>query len=395
MEELNNKQRRRIVIKVGTSSLIKADTGVIHLSQLAKICEQITELQKSNEFQCAIVTSGAVGAGMLQLGIKEKPKELQKRQALAAIGQAHLMHYYEDMFATLGVKTAQVLLTLENLTQKSQYNRAMNTFSSLFDYNVVPIVNENDTVAIEELRFGDNDTLSAHVASLISAEYLFLLTDVDGLYTSNPMKDPNARRIQVVDDINKLMSKVDVASGAGSAGGTGGMVTKLTAARIASAAGCKTVIGKSTEMEKIIDCALGLRAGDNNNNKEYTLFLAAADAAKGKKRWMLSLPVKDRVRVNKEGEEDIKSGEPLLVKNVLVGDASNNNNNNNSFKVQDCIIVEDEEGREIARAIVNYSAEDLNQQNLRLSDAEEEFVHTSNLCVTHFNEEYRSVSRNN
>ena len=172
-------------------------------------------------------------------------------------------------------------------------------------------------------------------------------------------------------------------------------MTKLTAARIASAAGCKTVIGKSTEMEKIIDFALGLRAGDNNNNKEYTLFLAAADAAKGKKRWMLSLPVKDRVRVNKEGEEDIKSGEPLLVKNVLVGDASNNNNNNNSFKVQDCIIVEDEEGREIARAIVNYSAEDLNQQNLRLSDAEEEFVHTSNLCVTHFNEEYRSVSRNN
>ena len=337
------------------------------------------------------MTSGAVGAGMLQLGIKEKPKELQKRQALAAIGQAHLMHYYEDMFATLGVKTAQVLLTLENLTQKSQYNRAMNTFSSLFDYDVVPIVNENDTVAIEELRFGDNDTLSAHVASLISAEYLFLLTDVDGLYTSNPMKDPNARRIQVVDDINKLMSEVDVASGAGSAGGTGGMVTKLTAARIASAAGCKTVIGKSTEMEKIIDCALGLRAGGNSDNKEYTLFLAAADAAKGKKRWMLSLPVKDRVRVNKEGEEDIKSGEPLLVKNVLVDDASNTI----SFKVQDCIIVEDEEGREIARAIVNYSAEDLNQQNLRLSDAEEEFVHTSNLCVTHFNEEHRSVSRNN
>ena len=129
-------------------------------------------------------------------------------------------------------KTAQVLLTLENLSQKSQYNRAMNTFfSSLFDYDVVPIVNENDTVAIEELRFGDNDTLSAHVASLISAEYLFLFTDVDGLYSSNPMKDPNAKRIQVVDDINKLMSEVDVASGAGSAGGTGGMVTKLTAAR--------------------------------------------------------------------------------------------------------------------------------------------------------------------
>ncbi|CAL6276280.1 unnamed protein product [Bathycoccus prasinos] len=363
MDTNNNtkkKNKRRIVIKVGTSSLIKADTGVIHLSQLAKICEQITELQKSSEFQCAIVTSGAVGAGMLQLGIKEKPKELQKRQALAAIGQAHLMHYYEDMFATLGVKTAQVLLTLENLSQKSQYSRAMNTFSSLFDYDVVPIVNENDTVAVEELRFGDNDTLSAHVASLISAEYLFLFTDVDGLYTSNPMKDPNAKRIQVVDDINKLMSEVDVASGAGSAGGTGGMVTKLTAARIASAAGCKTVIGKSTDMEKIVECALGLNGGKGGgevtpslNSKEYTLFLAAADAAKGKKRWMLSVPVKDHVRVNKEGEEDIKSGEPLLVKNVLVSDSNGTkSSSSNGYKVQDCIIVEDEEGREIARAIV-------------------------------------------
>ena len=301
-----------------------------------------------------------------------------------------------------GSENAQVLLTLENLSQKSQYNRAMNTFSSLFDYDVVPIVNENDTVAVEELRFGDNDTLSAHVASLISAEYLFLFTDVDGLYTSNPMKDPNAKRIQVVDDINKLMSEVDVASGAGSAGGTGGMVTKLTAARIASAAGCKTVIGKSTDMEKIVECALGLNVGKGGgevtpslNSKEYTLFLAAMDAAKGKKRWMLSVPVKDRVRVNKEGEEDIKSGEPLLVKNVLVSDSNGTKSSSNSYKVQDCIIVEDEEGREIARAIVNYSAEDLAHHNLRVSDAEEEFVHSSNLCVTHFNEEYRSVSRNN
>ena len=291
--------------------------------------------------------------------------------------------------AAIGVKTAQVLLTLENLSQKSQYNRAMNTFSSLFDYDVVPIVNENDTVAVEELRFGDNDTLSAHVASLISAEYLFLFTDVDGLYSSNPMKDPNAKRIQVVDDINKLMSEVDVASGAGSAGGTGGMLTKLTAARIASAAGCKTVIGRSTEMKKVVECALGLNGVNPHEKKEYTLFLAAMDAAKGKKRWMLSVPVKDRVRVNKEGEEDIKSGEPLLVKNVLVGD-----NSGKSFKVQDCIIVEDEEGREIARAIVNYSVEDLAQENVRTSDAEEEFVHSSNLCITHFNEEYRSVSRN-
>ena len=122
------------------------------------------------------------------------------------------------------------------------------------------------------------------------------------------MKDPNAKRIQVVDDINKLMSEVDVASGAGSAGGTGGMLTKLTSREIASAAGCKTVIGRSTEMKKVVECALGLNGVNPHEKKEYTLFLAAMDAAKGKKRWMLSVPVKDRARVNKEGEEDIKSG---------------------------------------------------------------------------------------
>ena len=396
IENTTTKKKTRIVIKVGTSSLIKADTGVIHLSQLALLCEQITHLQNSGKFQCLIVTSGAVGAGMLQLQIKEKPRELQKRQALAAIGQAHLMHYYEDMFQTLGVKTAQVLLTLENLSQKSQYNRAMNTFSSLFDYNVVPIVNENDTVAIEELKFGDNDTLSAHVASLISAEYLFLFTDVDGLYTSNPTKDVNAKRVQVVDDINKLMSEVDVASGAGSAGGTGGMITKLTAARIASAAGCKTVIGKSTHMQKIIDSVL-LNKNIDGEEKPYTVFLAALDAARGKKRWMLSVAVKGRVRVNKEGEEDIKSGDPLLMKNVIVVESSDADDGYSAskwtFKMQDCIIVEDENGREIARAIANYSADDLRHDSLRNSDGDEEFVHSSNLCVTHFNDENRSVSR--
>ena len=127
-----------------------------------------------------MVSSGAVGAGMFRMGLSEKPKEVAKKQALAAVGQVHLMRYYEDIFNTIGVKCAQVLLTLENLSNRKQYVRARNTFNALFDMGVVPVVNENDCVAVEELRFGDNDTLSAQVAALCEAQWLFLLTDVDG-----------------------------------------------------------------------------------------------------------------------------------------------------------------------------------------------------------------------
>jgi glutamate 5-kinase len=146
-----------------------------------------------------------------------------------------------------------VLLTLENLSNRKQYVRARNTFTALFDMGVVPIVNENDTVAVEELRFGDNDTLSAQVAALVEAQWLFLLTDVDGLYTSNPNTDPDAVRIEVVENINEL--EVDV-GGAGSSVGTGGMVTKLTAARIACAAGCKTIVCLSANMEADVEAAV-------------------------------------------------------------------------------------------------------------------------------------------
>ena len=165
------------------------------------------------------------------MGLTEKPKEVAK-QALAAVSQVHLMRYYEDIFNTIGIKCAQVLLTLENLSNRKQYVRARNTFAALFEMGCVPIVNENDTVAVEELRFGDNDTLSAQVAALVEARWLFLLTDVDGLHANPHTID--AVRIETVENINEL--DVDL-GGAGSSVGTGGMITKLTAARIACAAG--------------------------------------------------------------------------------------------------------------------------------------------------------------
>ena len=234
-----------VVVKVGTSSLLR--DGVLHLSQICAMCETVSRLHKRG-LNVVIVSSGAVGAGMFKMGFDEKPKEVAKKQALAAVGQVHLMRHYEDIFSTIGLKCAQVLLTLGNLSDRKQYVRAKNTFAALLDMGVVPIVNENDTVAVEELRFGDNDTLSAQVAALVEAKWLFLLTDVEGLYTANPGTNPDARLIEVVDNINDL--NVDV-GGAGTSVGTGGMVTKLTAARIACAAGCKTIVCLSSRMDGV------------------------------------------------------------------------------------------------------------------------------------------------
>ena len=239
---------------MGTSSLLRTEAGTLHLSQICTLCETVARLNRAG-VRVVLVSSGAVGAGMFRMGLSEKPKEVAKKQALAAVGQVHLMRYYEDIFNTIGVKCAQVLLTLENLSNRKQYVRARNTFNALFDMGVVPVVNENDCVAVEELRFGDNDTLSAQVAALCEAQWLFLLTDVDGLYTSNPNTDPNAKRIEVVENINEL--DVDV-GGAGSSVGTGGMVTKLTAARIACAAGCKTIVCLSSNLEKDVEVSFFL-----------------------------------------------------------------------------------------------------------------------------------------
>jgi len=249
---------KRVVVKVGTSSLVSDERGALKLSSISRVCEAITDL-RANGCEVVFVTSGAVGAGCQKAGVDRKDvTNLSQKQALAAIGQGALLRQYDDMFTELGCPVAQVLLTLDNLASKSQYANALSTFDELFSMGVIPIVNENDTVAIEELRFGDNDTLSAQVAVMIGADWLFLLTDVDALYTANPNKDPNAKRLEVVEDISTLSSIVET-DGCGSDFGTGGMATKLTAARLASGAGCTTVICSSKKPENIQDVIDGDR----------------------------------------------------------------------------------------------------------------------------------------
>ncbi|MCS6815558.1 MAG: glutamate 5-kinase, partial [Cyanobacteria bacterium] len=225
---------QRLVIKIGTSSLttVASDTtpGQLALSTIALLVEVICRLRRQGH-AVILVSSGAVGVGCARLGLQQRPKSIALKQAVAAVGQGRLMRVYDDLFTSLQQPIAQVLLTRSDLEQRSRYVRVCNTFRELLRLGVIPIVNENDTVAVDELKFGDNDTLSALVASLVQADWLFLLTDVDRLYSADPRHDPNAQPIDRVADVERLTVQV---GDRGSAWGTGGMTTKLAAAKIAT-----------------------------------------------------------------------------------------------------------------------------------------------------------------
>ncbi|KAJ2490438.1 Glutamate 5-kinase [Coemansia sp. RSA 2050] len=240
-----------IVLKLGTSSICDPVTHMPMLANLSLMVETIVRLKEMGH-RVVLVSSGAVGLGLRRLDIPVKPKELAVIQAIAAVGQGRLMALYDDLFGQLAQPVAQVLLTRNDLSQRTQYLNACNTFEALLEMNVVPIVNENDTVSLGEIRFGDNDTLSAITAGMVHADYLFLLTDVDCLYTDNPRRNPNAKPVTNVADIKALRDAVDVSS-AGSAVGTGGMATKLIAAELATAAGVTTVITRGSTPQKVVD----------------------------------------------------------------------------------------------------------------------------------------------
>ncbi|KAJ2590664.1 Glutamate 5-kinase [Coemansia sp. RSA 1722] len=240
-----------IVLKLGTSSICDPVTHMPMLANLSMMVETIVKLKELGH-RVVLVSSGAVGIGLRRLHLPVKPKELAVIQAIAAVGQGRLMALYDDLFGQLGQPVAQVLLTRNDLSQRTQYLNACNTFEALLEMNVVPIVNENDTVSLGEIRFGDNDTLSAITAGMVHADYLFLLTDVDCLYTDNPRNNPNAKPVTNVTDIKALRDAVDVSS-AGSAVGTGGMATKLIAAELATAAGVTTMITNGSKPQRVVD----------------------------------------------------------------------------------------------------------------------------------------------
>ena len=334
-----------LVIKIGTSSLTQPETGQLALSTIATLAETLTYLRHQG-YQVILVSSGAVGVGCARLGLTERPRTMPLKQAVAAVGQGRLMRVYDDLFTTLQQPIAQILLTRSDLVQRSRYINAYNTFQELLRLGVIPIVNENDTVAVEELKFGDNDTLSALVASLVEANWLFLLTDVDRLYSADPRSVPDAQPISLVKQIEQLGQQVQIGA-PGSQWGTGGMATKIAAARIATAAGVRTVITEGRCPRNIEKILQGEPLG--------TQFEAQPQPSSARKRWIAYglVPV-GKLYIDQGAVEAISQGrKSLLAAGVTLVEGE--------FYSQEAVQLCDQHGTEIARGLVNYSSTELRQ----------------------------------
>ncbi len=255
------KDKKRIVVKIGTSTITHMSTGHLNLDKLEKFVRVVTDLHNQNK-EVVIVSSGAVGAGRKALGIKEKPKTLSVKQACAAVGQARLMMIYQKLFAEYNQNIAQILITRRVMTNEISKENAENTFQELLSMGVIPIVNENDPISTDQIQediFGDNDTLSANVAELVKADLLILLSDIDGLYTDDPHKNPDAKFISYVKNIDDKLE--GMAKGAETSLGTGGMTTKIAAAKIAMDAGVDMVIANGDDVHNISRIANGKEVG--------------------------------------------------------------------------------------------------------------------------------------
>jgi glutamate 5-kinase len=333
-----------IVVKIGTSSLTQPQTGHLALATIARLVETLSQLRREDH-QVILVSSGAVGVGCARLGMGERPRQIALKQAIAAVGQGRLMRIYDDFFTTLNQPIAQVLLTRSDLVQRSCYVNAYHTFRELLRLGVIPVVNENDTVAIEELRFGDNDTLSALVASLVGANWLFLLTDVDRLYSADPNQDKNAQPIARVENQEQLQQLQTNAGKSRSGWGTGGMATKLEAARIAMEAGVRTVIMNGQKPDQILRILQGEALG--------TEFEPQAAPTNARKRWIAhgSVPVGKLYLDSGAIKAVTQGGKSLLAAGITEIEGE--------FTRMDVVMLCDGQGQEVARGVVGYDHRDL------------------------------------
>lgn len=254
---VNRKEANRIVVKVGTSTLTY-DTGKINIRRMSKLAQVLSDLKNGGK-EIVLVTSGAIGVGVGKLGLKERPKDTPGRQAAATVGQCELMFLYDKFFSEYGNIIGQLLVTRSDFENDERHTNLHNSFMKLFEYGAIPVVNENDSVAVEEIVFGDNDSLSAHVAKIVDADLLVILTDIDGLFSANPREDENAVLIHNVDKIDDEI--LALAGGSGTSRGTGGMITKLHAAQIATEAGIDTVVMNGSDPEELYKLLDGRQTG--------------------------------------------------------------------------------------------------------------------------------------
>jgi len=330
-------QKKRVVIKFGSSSLTTPD-GQIDLKRISFYVQNIYGLVQEGYIP-VIVSSGAVAAGYSRVGYKKRPVILSQKQAAAAVGQGLLMQIYNEQFSKFGLVVSQLLLTRLDLTDRIRCHNAFNTLEELLQHGVVPIINENDSVSVNELKFGDNDLLSSYVANLVKAQNLLIVTDTNGLYTDDPRKNPDATRIDTVDSISDEI--LGLAGGAGSSVGTGGMRTKVEAARVALFGGISVYVGQLHAQSTLLDML--------HEKGDGTYFRPSSSPLSMKKQWLgLHSLVRGEITIDEGAAQALlKQGKSLLPAGVVEV--------NGEFHQGDVVEVKNQEGHALGRGISNYN----------------------------------------
>ena len=327
---------KRVVIKVGSTLLVDKNSGDLNLTWLESLASDVSSL-KSRGIDVVLVSSGSIALGRGSLGLQDAELSLENSQASAAVGQIRLARAYEEVLAPFSVKTAQILVTLEDSANRRRYLNTRATMERLLTFGVVPIVNENDTVATDEIRFGDNDRLAAQIAATVSADNLILLSDVDGLYSSNPSTNPDAKRLDVIKEITP---EIEEMAGEGVSGiSKGGMITKLMAARTATQAGCAMVITKGDVPNPITEL---------ENGANCTWFKPNVDPQTARKRWISSQKSVGKLIIDQGAVTALTDGKSLLP----IGITSIEGN----FSRGDIVSIYSINGRELAKGICAYPA---------------------------------------
>jgi glutamate 5-kinase len=363
---------KRLVVKIGSALLVDQESGDIRRKWLEALCDDVAALRK-NGTEVVLVSSGAIAVGRRRLGLETGSLRLEEKQAAAATGQIRLAHAYQEALARHAITVAQVLLTLDDTEERRRHLNARSTLNMLLKLDAVPVINENDTVATSEIRFGDNDRLAARVAAMISADTLVLLSDIDGLYTADPRKDKSAEFIEEIDEVS---ADVEAMAGEAPPGySSGGMVTKLAAARIAMAAGCRMTIADGRRMnplQAVIDGA------------KCSWFLPQAEPKTARKRWIGgTLKPAGKIVVDAGALNALKGGRSLLPAGVVKVEGK--------FERGDAVIVADLSGNEVARGLSAYNAADakaiMGHKSREIADllgyrGRDEIIHRDDLVLT-------------
>ena len=366
-------QARRIVVKVG-SSLVTNEGRGLDAEAIGNWCRQLAALAAQGR-ELVMVSSGAIAEGMLRLGWRTRPKELHEQQAAAAVGQMGLVQMYETKLREHGLRSAQVLLTHADLADRERYLNARSTLLTLLALRVIPVINENDTVVNEEIKFGDNDTLGALVANLVEADALVILTDQRGLYSADPRRDPQARFIDEAEAGDPALEAM--AGGAGSSIGRGGMITKVLAAKRAAGSGASTVIAWGRESDVLLRLAAGERIG--------SALVAGTPKLAARKQWMVDhLQLRGAVVVDDGAVKKLRDeGKSLLPIGVVEVQGD--------FRRGDVIAVHTGNGKELARGLANYSSAETRliarKPSAQIEAAlgyvnESELIHRTNLVLS-------------